>query len=58
MTQRLLHLDHVACRLPDGRSLFDNLNHAFSARATGLVGANGTGKSLLGAMLAGTLQPT
>jgi len=55
MTQRLLHLDHVACSLPDGRSLFDNLNHAFSARATGLVGANGTGKSLLGAMLAGTL---
>ncbi|SDU44336.1 ATP-binding cassette domain-containing protein [Pseudomonas yamanorum] len=58
MTQRLLHLDHVAYSLPDGRSLFDNLNHAFSARATGLVGANGTGKSLLGAMLAGTLQPT
>ncbi|WP_460135417.1 ABC-F family ATP-binding cassette domain-containing protein [Pseudomonas sp. S1_E04] len=58
MTQRLLHLDHVSYSLPDGRVLFEQLNHAFSARSTGIVGANGCGKSILGRLLAGTLQPT
>ena len=40
MTQRLLQLDQVSFNLPDGRVLFDHLNHTFSTRATGIVGAN------------------
>ena len=47
MTQRLLQLDQVSFNLPDGRVLFDHLNHTFSTSATGIVGANGCGKSLL-----------
>ena len=39
MTQRLLQLDQVSFNLPDGRDLFDHLNHTFSTRATGIVGA-------------------
>jgi ATPase subunit of ABC transporter with duplicated ATPase domains len=57
MTQRLLQLDQVSINLPDGRVLFDHLNHTFS-RATGVVGANGCGKSLLGRLLTGEQLPT
>lgn len=58
MTLRLLQLDHVSFNLPDGRVLFDDLNHSFSAHATGIVGANGCGKSLLGRLLSGEQDPT
>ncbi|MFF7108421.1 ATP-binding cassette domain-containing protein [Pseudomonas sichuanensis] len=58
MSQRLLQLDHVSFSLPDGRVLLDDLNYTFSARVTGIVGANGTGKSLLGRLLAGQLRPS
>ena len=58
MTQRLLQLDQVSFTLPDGRMLFDRLNHTFSTRATGIVGANGCGKSLLGQLLTGEQLPT
>lgn len=56
MTQRLLQLDHVSINLPDGRVLLNHLNHTFS-RVTGVVGANGCGKSLLGRLLTGTQPP-
>lgn len=58
MTQRLLQLDQVSFNLPDGRVLFDHLNHTFSTRVTGIVGANGCGKSLLGRLLTGEQRPT
>ncbi|MCS3839199.1 ATPase subunit of ABC transporter with duplicated ATPase domains [Pseudomonas sp. JAI111] len=58
MSQRLLQLDQVSFNLPDGRALFDHLNHTFNSRATGIVGANGCGKSLLGRLLTGEQRPT
>ena len=58
MTQRQLHLDHLCLTLPDGRLLLDNLNHSFHAKTTGIVGANGSGKSLLGQLLAGDRAPS
>ena len=58
MTQRLLQLDQVSYNLPDGRALFEHLNHTFSTRVTGIVGANGCGKSLLGRLLRGEHRPS
>ncbi|MFG6203411.1 ABC-F family ATP-binding cassette domain-containing protein [Pseudomonas retamae] len=58
MTQRLLQLDHVSFNLPDGRVLYENLNHTFNTGVTGIVGANGSGKSLLGRLLMGEQQPS
>lgn len=58
MTHRLLQLDHLSFSLPDGHVLFEGLNYVFSARTTGIVGANGCGKSLLGRLLAGAQRPS
>ncbi len=57
MTSRLLQLDQVSYNLPDGRVLFDHLNHIFNTRVTGIVGANGCGKSMLGRLLTGEQPP-
>lgn len=57
MTALPLTLDGVSYRLADGRTLFSGLSFAFEPRVTGLVGANGIGKSVLARLLAGTLQP-
>jgi len=48
----------LSFRLPDGRTLFDNLTLGFGRELTGLVGANGAGKSVLARTLAGDLAPT
>lgn len=57
-TSPLLTLDHVSYALPDGRTLFSDLDDVFDARPTGLVGRNGVGKTVLGRLLAGELMPT
>lgn len=57
MTTHSLALDRVSYRLADGRSLFSELTFSFEPLATGLVGANGTGKSVLARLLAGKLKP-
>ncbi|WP_312934915.1 ATP-binding cassette domain-containing protein [Pseudomonas sp.] len=54
----ILTLDGVTCTLPDGRVLFTDLNATFDHRHTGLVGANGVGKSMLGRLLAGECAPS
>lgn len=44
--------------LPDGSLLFKSLNFSFGAVRTGLVGANGIGKTTLLEILVGRLAPT
>lgn len=58
MTTHPLTLDRVTCRLPDGRALFSELSFSFEPIATGLVGANGVGKSMLARLLAGSSPPS
>ena len=58
MTKTFLTLDGVTCILPDGRPLFAHLHETFDERATGLVGRNGVGKSVLAQIMAGQREPT
>lgn len=58
MTDTYLTLKGVSHILPDGRTLFTDLNEQFDLRPTGLVGRNGTGKTVLARILAGELLPT
>lgn len=53
-----LTLQGVSHHLPDGSILFSDLDERFDARHTGLVGRNGVGKSVLGRILAGRLEPS
>ncbi len=53
-----LALEGVSYVLPDGRTLFSGLSEHFDRRATGLVGRNGIGKSVLARLLSGQLQPS
>lgn len=58
MTNPWLALESVSYVLPDGRTLFSDLNETFDQRRTALVGRNGAGKSVLARMLAGQVPPT
>lgn len=58
MTNPYIALEGVSHILPDGRTLFSNLNESFDQRHTGLVGRNGVGKTMLAHILAGLTQPT
>jgi len=57
MTTHPLTLDRVTYRLPDGRTLFSDLSFTFEPVRTGLVGANGVGKSMLARLLCGAEPP-
>lgn len=48
----VLQLDRLSHVLPDGRTLFSNLQFTFAPQRIGLVGDNGVGKSVLGRLLA------
>ncbi|MBW3648413.1 MAG: ATP-binding cassette domain-containing protein, partial [Actinobacteria bacterium] len=51
-------MQKLACVLPDGRVLFDDVSFRVGEGAkTALVGANGTGKTTLLRMIAGDVQP-
>lgn len=50
----LLHLSHA---LPDGRVLLDDISYDFATARHGLIGRNGTGKTLLLRLLHGEFPP-
>ncbi|TXS96307.1 ABC-F family ATP-binding cassette domain-containing protein [Parahaliea maris] len=50
-------LHDLSAATPEGRPLFSSLNLGFGPERTGLVGANGVGKSTLLRLIAGDLQP-
>ena len=54
----LIHLQSVSYATPDGQALFPELDLAFAAERTGLVGRNGAGKTTLLRLIDGTLSPT
>lgn len=57
MTNPFLTLEGVSYVLPDGRVLFSDLTERFDQRRTGMVGRNGSGKTVLAHILAGRLPP-
>src|SRR5690349_23302886 len=57
-TDALLSADRLGFAFPDGRVLFRNVTLGFGRERTGLVGANGIGKSTLVRLLLGELAPT
>ena len=50
-------LSGLACRTPDGRALFSNLDLAIGAERIGLVGRNGVGKTSLLRLILGEAAP-
>ncbi len=53
----LLGAEALTCRLPDGRTLLQDLSLGFGRERTAVVGANGAGKSMLLRILAGVRAP-
>lgn len=53
-----LSIHGLSYRLPDGRTLFSDLDLSFGNERTGLVGRNGVGKSSLLSILAGETRPS
>ena len=53
-----LSVHGLSFQLPDGRTLFDNIDLAFGTERTGVVGRNGAGKSSLLAILSGDVKPS
>ena len=51
-------LQGVSYHLPDGSSLFSDLDLHLDQRRTGLVGRNGVGKSILARIIAGDILPS
>lgn len=58
MATSYISLEDVSFVLPNGEILFSHLNEHFDQSPTGLVGRNGSGKSVLARILAGQMQPT
>ena len=51
-------LESVSYQLPDGSPLFSDLDLLLDQRRTGLIGRNGTGKSVLARLIAGNILPS
>lgn len=54
----LLSTHQLSYELNDGRTLFNNLTISLTHKRTAIVGQNGSGKSLLAALLYGNITPT
>jgi ATPase subunit of ABC transporter with duplicated ATPase domains len=52
-----IELRQLTLRLADGRTLLSGASHAFGPGLTGIVGANGCGKSMLARAIAGLAAP-
>lgn len=54
----LVTLNQLTFQFANGETLFDSLNLSLDRRPTGIVGRNGSGKSLLARLIAGDLTPS